>query len=62
MLEQLSNRLIGYRVRAAREAVGWNQEQLATSLGPSTTGKAFLTSKTASGGCKPTNWSRCRTS
>lgn len=33
MLEQLSNRLIGYRVKAARETVGWNQEQLATVLG-----------------------------
>ncbi len=33
MLEQLSNRLIGYRVKAARETVGWNQEQLAGALG-----------------------------
>ena len=33
MLEQLSNRLIGYRVKAARETVGWNQEQLADALG-----------------------------
>lgn len=33
MLEQLSNRLIGYRVKAARETVGWNQEQLAAALG-----------------------------
>lgn len=33
VLEQLSNRLIGYRVKAARETVGWNQEQLAAALG-----------------------------
>lgn len=33
MLEQLSNRLIGYRVKAAREAAGWNQERLAEVLG-----------------------------
>jgi Zn-dependent peptidase ImmA (M78 family)/transcriptional regulator with XRE-family HTH domain len=33
MLEQLSNRLIGYRVKAARETAGWNQEQLAGALG-----------------------------
>lgn len=33
MLEQLSNRLIGYRVSAARETIGWNQERLATALG-----------------------------
>lgn len=32
MFEQLSNRLIGYRVKAAREALGWNQEQLAAAL------------------------------
>lgn len=32
MLEQLSNRLIGYRVKAARETIGWNQEQLAATL------------------------------
>lgn len=33
MFEQLSTRLIGYRVKAAREACGWNQEQLAEALG-----------------------------
>lgn len=33
MLEQLSNRLIGYRVKAAREAADWNQERLAEVLG-----------------------------
>ncbi len=33
MLEQLSNRLIGYRVKAARESAGWNQERLAAALG-----------------------------
>lgn len=33
MLEQLSHRLIGYRVRAAREAAGWTQERLANLLG-----------------------------
>jgi len=33
MLEQLSNRLIGYRVKAAREAAGWNQDRLAEALG-----------------------------
>lgn len=33
MLEQLSNRLIGYRVKAARESFGWNQEELASALG-----------------------------
>lgn len=33
MLEQLSNRLIGYRVKAARENAGWNQERLADVLG-----------------------------
>jgi len=33
MLEQLPNRRIGHRVKAAREAAGWNQEQLAGALG-----------------------------
>lgn len=33
MHEQLSNRLIGYRVKAARESVDWNQEKLASALG-----------------------------
>lgn len=32
MQEQLSNRLIGYRVRAAREAANWTQDQLANLL------------------------------
>lgn len=33
MLERLSHRLIGYRVKAAREAAGWNQDRLAELLG-----------------------------
>jgi Zn-dependent peptidase ImmA (M78 family)/DNA-binding XRE family transcriptional regulator len=32
MHDQLSNRLIGYRVKAARESVDWTQEQLAAAL------------------------------
>ncbi|MBY4833782.1 helix-turn-helix domain-containing protein [Burkholderia dolosa] len=33
MLERLSHRLIGYRVKAAREAAGWTQDRLAELLG-----------------------------
>lgn len=33
MLERLSHRLIGFRVKAAREAAGWTQERLAELLG-----------------------------
>ena len=33
MLEQLSQRLIGYRVKAAREAAGWTQDRLAEVMG-----------------------------
>lgn len=33
MLERLSHRLIGYRVKAARETAGWTQERLAERLG-----------------------------
>jgi len=33
MLDRLSHRLIGYRVKAAREAAGWNQDRLAELLG-----------------------------
>lgn len=33
MLKRLSHRLIGYRVKAAREAAGWNQDRLAVLLG-----------------------------
>ncbi len=33
MLERLSQRLIGYRVKAAREAIGWTQDQIAAVLG-----------------------------
>ena len=32
MLEQLSQRLIGYRVKAAREAAGWTQDRLAEAM------------------------------
>jgi len=32
MFEQLSQRLIGYRVKAAREAYGWTQDQVAEAL------------------------------
>lgn len=32
VLERLSQRLIGYRVKAAREAVSWTQERLAAAL------------------------------
>ncbi len=33
MLERISQKLIGYRVKAAREAKGWTQDQLTKSLG-----------------------------
>jgi Zn-dependent peptidase ImmA (M78 family)/transcriptional regulator with XRE-family HTH domain len=33
MLERISQKLIGYRVKAAREAKGWTQDQLAQGLG-----------------------------
>lgn len=33
MLERLSQKLIGYRVKAAREAFGWTQERLTGALG-----------------------------
>ncbi|MBE0509536.1 MAG: ImmA/IrrE family metallo-endopeptidase [Gammaproteobacteria bacterium] len=33
MSEHLSQRLIGYRVKAAREAFGWTQDQLAEAMG-----------------------------
>ena len=33
MIEQLSQRLIGYRVKAAREAAGWTQDRLAEAMG-----------------------------
>lgn len=33
MLEKISQKLIGYRVKAAREANGWTQDQLTHSLG-----------------------------
>jgi len=32
MLGQISQRLIGYRVKAAREAVGWTQDRLAKAM------------------------------
>lgn len=32
MIEQLSQRLIGYRVKAAREAAGWTQDCLAEAM------------------------------
>lgn len=32
MLEKLSQRLIGYRVKAAREAAGWTQDRLAEAM------------------------------
>lgn len=33
MIERLSQRLIGFRVKAAREAAGWTQDQVAAALG-----------------------------
>jgi Zn-dependent peptidase ImmA (M78 family)/DNA-binding XRE family transcriptional regulator len=33
MLERISQKLIGYRVKAAREAMGWTQDQLTQRLG-----------------------------
>ena len=33
MLEKISQKLIGYRVKAAREAKGWTQDQLTQGLG-----------------------------
>ena len=33
MLERLSPRLVGYRVKAAREGKGWTQEQLTSAMG-----------------------------
>ena len=33
MLERLSSRLIGFRIKSAREAAGWTQERLAELLG-----------------------------
>ena len=33
MLEKISHKLIGYRVKAAREAKGWTQDQLTQGLG-----------------------------
>lgn len=33
MLEKISQKLIGYRVKAAREAKGWTQDQLTQGMG-----------------------------
>ncbi len=33
MLEKISQKLIGYRVKAARESKGWTQDQLTQGLG-----------------------------
>jgi Zn-dependent peptidase ImmA (M78 family)/transcriptional regulator with XRE-family HTH domain len=33
MLEKLSQKLVGYRVKAARETIGWTQERLTRELG-----------------------------
>jgi transcriptional regulator with XRE-family HTH domain len=33
MLEKISQKLIGYRVKAAREAKGWTQDELTQGLG-----------------------------